>query len=310
MKKISLLMLSATIAFAACEKTIIVPIPEKDPKLVVHALLEKGDPIVVTVGRSRHILKVPGYQSSGWQDAYTVKNAVPIVYENGIAIDTLQYDIPTYTYKSPRNKTILDGKVYTIKVTAPGFVEAEATTVVPSQSVIASVTRVRDARTNSSGNTMDEVTIRLDDPAEKNFYLVQVFSAGYSSNPGYYIYCINTSDKDVEAIGYSDPTDPENCFDGDNILMRDDNFNGRQKQLKLFIDSDNLRENLGPNGEVYRPYIKVKRITEDQFKYILSYDAYESGSDNPFAEPANVFSNVRNGFGIFTAQTMAVDTLR
>jgi hypothetical protein len=299
------------IVLASCEKTVTVEIPQRNPRLVINAWMEKGAVIEAMIGKSRNVLQ-PLDQTGSWNESYVVKNAVPVVYENNIAIDTLVYQSSTFKYISVRNKIVRDGYHYTIRVSAPGFTAAESSTVVPSQSVIAGVSRVRNARSTSNSGTQDEVTIKLDDPAgESNFYLLQFFPANYASGTGYPIYCVSTTDKDLEAIGdNADPFSTENCFDGGSLLMKDVNFNGRQKTLRFYINSYDLNDIILPGGGTARPYVRVHRITEDYFKYVKSYNVYYNASDNPFAEPSNVFSNVKNGYGIFSAYTVASDTLR
>lgn len=298
--KIFSFLFIALIIFSSCEKTVTINIPEKAPRLVVNAILNKNQVIELTVGKSRHILE----SNNTSIETYVVKNAVAVIFENNIPIDTLVYQAVDYTYRSSGNKTIREGYNYTVKVTAPGFTVVEATTIVPSQSEIADVKRVKDARVNSFGDQMDEITVTLNDPAETNFYLLQFMYPDFGGGREHPIICVSTTDKDLEQIGENaDPLSTDNCYDGGNLIMRDNNFNGRQKQLRFHIESTQLQERQGPGGQVKKPYLKLSRITEDYFKYIKSYDVYYNSSDNPFAEPANVFSNVQNGYGIFSVRT-------
>ena len=308
MKRIVLYTLIAILA-VACEKTVKVNIPKKDPKLVVNGLLVKGETISMHIGKSRGVLEPDNYTTS-LIEQYTVKNAVVALFENGVSIDTLAYRPADFDYYSTRSRAPRDGAVYVIKATAPGFTAAEAISEVPSQSVIAGVVWNKNVRTDLDGMSIDDITIKLNDPAaEKNFYMVQVFMAmPYSYVP---IHCVSTLDKDIEQMGETDPLDPDNCYNGGELLMKDVNFNGGQKQLKLSVGSLSLITYTHPiNGTVYRPHIKVYRITEDHFRFLKSMDAYDQASENPFAEPANVFTNVKNGYGIFSISTVAVDTLR
>jgi hypothetical protein len=310
MKRIVLYTLIVIMA-AACEKTVKIDVPKKDPKLVIHGLVTKGYNVTVHIGKSRGVLEPDNFTVS-LQEQYTVKNAVVALLENGVSIDTLVYRANDFAYYSPRNRVPRDGAVYMIRATAPGFMAAEATSDVPSQSVIAGVVWNKNVRVNGSGFSMDDITIKINDPAsEKNFYMVQVISGRPYSNYNA-VYCVSTADKDVEqSMAETDPLDPDNCYDGSKLLMKDVNFNGMLKQLKLSVESGELATYTDPsNGTIYRPHIKVLRITEDRFRFVKSMDAYDAASENPFAEPANVFTNVRNGYGIFSISTVAVDTLR
>ena len=176
MKKISIIIILFFI-LSACEKTVTIDIPQKPSKLVINAWIGKDSLIALHVGKSRYSL-APQNVSGNLLENYTVKNAVPVIFENGVPIDTLVYFSSEYKYRSVRNKRIRQGNTYVVKVTAPGFTEAQSETLVPSQSEIASLQRVRNARTTSNGELEDEITLKINDPAsEKNFYLVQVFGA-------------------------------------------------------------------------------------------------------------------------------------
>ncbi|WP_410963591.1 DUF4249 family protein, partial [Salmonella sp. SAL4455] len=61
----------------------------------------------------------------------------------------------------------------------------------------------------------------------------------------------------------------------------------------------------GGGGIPVKAYVNVLRITEDYFKFVKSYSVYYNSSDNPFAEPSNVYTNVKNGYGIFALLTEA-----
>ena len=303
--KIFVIFFLGIFVFSSCEKNITVNIPKKPPRLVINAILEKTKPIEIMVGKSRHILDSIELSI----EPYIVKNAVVVIFENGIPYDTLIYQPNSYTYTSPQNKKIRDGYTYNLKVSAAGFTSVEASAIVPSISEAPVVTRVKDARVTSYGDHQDEVTVTLNDPAEKNFYLLQIFhaDAGFGGSTEYPIYCASTTDKDLEKVGEDpDPLSTDNCYDAGNLIMKDDNFNGRQKQLRFYIESSQLQDYTLPGGGTSKPYVKLSRISEDYFKYIKSYYiAYDSGG-NPFAEPVNVFTNVINGLGIFSIRSTAV----
>jgi hypothetical protein len=310
MKKLSMILLAAPFLMMGCEKNVQIEIPVKAPSLVLNAWLEKNQVFQITVGKSQSIL-APRNTSGQWGENYVVKNAVPVIYENDIPIDTLVYQPTDFTYTSSHNKNVRAGFSYTVKVNAPGFTQVEAKTAVPSQSAIASVSRAKNARTNSNNVTYDEVTIKLNDPAETNFYLVQFFGASYGGGGTQPIYCVSTNDKDVEPIGdNADPLATDNCYDGGRLLLKDVNFNGAQKIVRFFVESMQLADYVEPTGKINRPYVKVMRVTEDYFRFLKSYSNYYSSNDNPFAEPVNVYGNVKNGYGIFSAYTMAVDSIR
>src|SRR3954463_15724328 len=107
-KTVCLLAVATLLLTISCEKNVNIKIPEKDPSLVVNAVIGKGMDIVVTVGKSLYILKGSG-NPLGNMGLYFVENAQVVVYENGVSIDTLQYKPGDLKYTSPRNRKIRDG---------------------------------------------------------------------------------------------------------------------------------------------------------------------------------------------------------
>src|SRR5688572_20300740 len=138
---ISFVYMLICLVFSACEKTVNIDVPEKEPRLAVQAIFEEGEPFYATVSKSRHIL-VPVNTGTGggsmWRD-YLVTNAVPVIYENGTPVETLVYDASSETYISPANKKARPGFTYSIRVTAPGFKEVEGQAGFPSASEILEV---------------------------------------------------------------------------------------------------------------------------------------------------------------------------
>lgn len=50
---------------------------------------------------------------------------------------------------------------------------------------------------------------------------------------------------------------------------------------------------------VFIPSFPLEYYNEAYFRYLKSYEYLQYNDDNPFAEPANVYSNVKNGYGVF-----------
>ena len=310
MKKSIIYFLILSILWS-CEKQVTINIPEKPPRLVINGWIGKDSTVKVHIGKSKYSL-APQDFSGHLVETYAVKNAVAVLFENNVSIDTLKYDASNYQYHSLRNRKIQLGYTYTIKVNAPNFTEAIAETITPSQATITKLERVRNARTNSNGMVEDELKLTLTDPAgEENYYLVQVYTHVYSHGMSYPVGCLRTTDKDLEQLGYSDPMDSENCYESDKLLLRDVHFNGGQKVLTMYVESSLLDNYIDPTtGRTHRPYVNVIRITKEHFKFMKSFSLYWNTEDNPFAEPVNVFTNVNNGYGIFSAYTKITDSIR
>jgi hypothetical protein len=292
---------------AACEKDIKVPIPPHQPKLVLNGLIRENSVFELSVSKSQGILTAT--PTNDPQSIYRVSNARVLLFENNIPAGELSYNAGTRRYRSLTNKRVTLGRQYRIVAVAPGIKDtAEVLNTVPTRPVITRLTRVANARTNSSGEPLDEITLTFNDPAgEKNYYLVRLQYSPGGNNIYQLVPCIYTNDADVEKDDTDDPFGPEACLNEGRALLRDDNFNGRTKQLKISVSSFYIPASPGP---LPRTIIELWHITEAHFRYLKSRNTYSNTEDNPFAEPALVFSNVKNGYGVFSTYTAAVDSIR
>lgn len=292
----------------SCEKDIIVDVPPQTVKLVVNGIVRTNTNFRVSVSKTAGVLDFPG--SSG----YRVSNAFVQLYENNILKDTLVYDSASNTYSVKRSTRPVAGRTYLLKASAPGFVTAETEAITPNPTPIQSITRRVNVRKDASGNFLDELKITFTDEATPgNHYLFRIRNYRYGGgNTVTYggIECMRSSDRDIEGRTNDDPSEFETCIDRE-FFMRDINFNGRTKEVVLFINHTALEpvfiQSLNRN---YKPIVELHSITADHYKYSKSIGAYRDAEDNPFAEPVLVYSNIKNGYGIFTTFDLARDTIR
>lgn len=303
--------LGAMVLLGACEKNVTVEIPATDPKIVMFCNQRLNTDFTAAVTRTRGILD-PVTGINGPVEPFRLNNATVLMYENDVLLDTLKYDAASNTYSTRRARRPLPGRRYRLKASAPGYADVEAISAVPPQMVVSSFQYVKNVRTNADGDPMNDINISFNDPpGEKNFYLVRVrvcyFNGGIYSDA----YCVSTKDRDVEANADFDPTSADPCYDGGRLLMKDDNFNGRLKQLKLSVNDFEVQTFVdGNNGRRYLPFVEIWQITEDYYKYLKSDNAFNISSGNPFAEPVLIYTNVKNGWGVFSVYTAATDSLR
>jgi hypothetical protein len=197
-------------------------------------------------------------------------------------------------------------------VAAKDFTAIEAETETPATTKIVSISRRENARKDADGNFLDEVKFRFkDDAAVANFYLVKLKSPFIlGTTIGYQgIYCIRSNDKDIDRNGSSDPDDFDNCIDQE-FLMTDKNFNGSTKEIILFIQHYDLEPVSDQANNKYYPLVEFNSITADDYKYKKSYAAYQEARDNPFAEPVLIYTNVKNGYGIFSTYGVNQEFIR
>lgn len=278
----------------SCEKEIIVDVPPHEPKLTVNSVTYTGDTIAVKVGESVDVLKHKYGANMGLTDAVVQIQAGDKTPVN------MKYDNAKGMYIS--DMVAEPGLVYSVKAVAPGFSEVSATSRAPRVVKIQSLQRIKDVRLDMDGNTQDELRLTFDDPAgEKNYYIITISASFMVNNYQETAYsgCINTADPSVETL-YDESIDQNTCIESNGIFLRDELFDGKRKELRLFVRSTDLQgQELPGYGMVY-PTIEIQHVTEEYFRYIKSSRYATINSGNPFAEPANVYTNIKNGFGIFS----------
>lgn len=283
------------LAFAACTKEVKVNIPEHQSSLVISSNTLVDDTFRLQVGKSAAILKYkPNLDLS-------VPNATVLLYEGDKPLGAMHYDNVNGMYTAENIAEA--GKKYTIKVSAPGFNSAESMSEVPSAVKIKSIKRIPNARVDIDGVQQDEVRISFDDPvATEDFYVLSLVIPVVEDSfmhGSMYSTCVNTNDPSVESI-YNESIDQNTCLSSDGIFFRDALFNGTTKELRIFVASNVLQAVEDVNGTLFYPGIELQHVPEAYFRYQKSYRFASENMGNPFAEPTNVYSNVKNGYGIFS----------
>jgi Domain of unknown function (DUF4249) len=52
--------------------------------------------------------------------------------------------------------------------------------------------------------------------------------------------------------------------------------------------------------------MELRAITPEYYRYYKSQELYADAQGNPFAEPITVYTNIREGYGIFAAYSPAL----
>lgn len=306
MKKIVFILI--IILITSCEKTITVSIPAAQPKLFIEGITESGDIFKVRVGKVASVLTVTD------SNTFKVNDALVQLYVNNVITDTLIYNPLSHNYIA-KNKTIaIPGNTYLIKAAAEGYFTAEAETTTPAVTLIQDITRKVNVRKDNMGNEMDEIKISFQDNGDQtNYYLFKIKGPiyAYDTNVVYSSFpCLYSGDADIDRNEVTDPTSINNCIFSE-FFMTDKNFNGRQKEITLFTQSNYLTPYLNTdNNKLYRAVIELYSINDAYYKYRKSYDNYFNNNDNPFSEPVLVYSNVKNGYGLFSSVNVVRDTIR
>jgi len=294
-----------------CEMEQEVDLPEHEPKLTLRLALANVDTLEehsiryqytqLFIGRSQSVMQ-PDENLTGMDNAtidlYNEKGVVVEVYkhtgkaENG-------YDYEGY-YAPTKNFVPEPGKTYTIRASAHTFQYIEATTTMPEKATVA------DSGFNGQPSATNSYTIEgnlkltiADKPGMKNYYRIVAFPMDSA---------YTRIDFPVYSIDADDGTDFGNNEKprlGD--LFSDELYPSGKITLLTRIAFPSIDYASFQTGKKrYAKYleVQVQQLTEAEYLFVKTLEAQRRSSDNPFAENQNVYSNVRNGYGVLGGVTV------
>lgn len=212
-----------------------------------------------------------------------VKDALVVLYRNGLVTDTAKYIDSLEQYFCICKTEASDE----IRITAhsEGADPVEAIATIPSKVNIDSLEILLNS--GSVGDEgYNELTICFADPKnEINFYELSTDGSLIKSNESF-----------ITSQPYYPPEYDVWAISLDALYFSDETFNGEQVSLTAYY-----------NGPVfYGPQnICLRSISEGYFKYRTSFlqQQYRRRSNSYFkqSEPVEVYSNVKNGYGVLGA---------
>ena len=262
-------------------------------KLVVTCFLSPQDTVLaVKVNRSQPVL---GESTGSSNTGASVTDATVTLSEGGRTA-TLRYDARLDYYRADGGQLpVVAGRTYSLVVQTPAGERAEASCTVPESVIVTSVV-LDSALENRFGRQRRRyfVRSRWQDPAgHANYYLTT----------GTYGFLVN------------DPTVPGSeqfnylSLNQNNGLLTYYNTDGRE------MISERLYINIGStisSGQAKITTVTVNLLNIDQ-AYYQYWDAIKrqpQASDNPFAEPVLIPSNIRGALGFLGAYNHSALTVK
>lgn len=282
MKKYTIIL--SILLLSACELIVDIDVPFENPQLTVNAFFTPDSVWSATVALNRHILSDTALAR--------IDNALLIVFDGDTPLDTLE-NTSEGKYRSDSGKPVA-GKQYSIRCEAPGYASVTARSVIEEPAIISDVI-IQTTFTNFSSSSLVRIKFP-DDPQVKNYYQLFVES-GYESIDrqtgekrfSYNDVPLESADPDI----YSQSIKIHNSF-----LIKDILFNGKEAELVY-------KSQYGLSGHAGIRVI-LRTVSADFYKYKSTALVQEETSDNPFAQPVNVYKNIENGFGIFAGYSTSV----
>ena len=304
------ILFSLILAFTwACTKTLDFDDNGVGNLIVLNSLISPDSCVSGRISQSTSILK--GNRYGGVSEGSNIKGSVEL-YENGIKVGQINSVNGNFRFTEIKPKT---GNTYRIVVTSNGK-QADAETTIPNQVEVisADTTTIR----NEWGNML-YFKIKFRDSSEKDYYrivitnesMVRLTNLEDTIKTRYYINRYSgsfTSDDPVFKSVYnnfgSDIIDmgPDNSYN----IFPDDYFQGKDYFIQTWMsgfNNDYPTDNLTYfSHQVYsRRIIQVQKLSKGYYNYMKYLRLYEFYRDNPISEPVPVYSNVKNGAGIFAS---------
>jgi hypothetical protein len=277
----------------SCEKEIEFKGEGKQPLLVLDAILETDAPPLITLTRSVFFLT----NSNNSADASV--NGATVKLTN--VTDGIDYFLTTsasgiYT----GNTNIKQNTVYRIEISHPDFPS------ISSEMRTTSNIALIDFDTSSIAEPFDTkhlVTFHFQDPIGLNFYSVITSSVKKVSEYDYDNNLLSIDTITSTDIAYTE--DPSLAvYTWNTFLFNDLLFEAKLKSMKLQIYQTYYGSGGGTtNTEYLSRTVKLINLTEDAFKYFKTIE--NNQPNGPFNDPTNVFTNVKNGLGIFGSYSVS-----
>jgi hypothetical protein len=306
----------------SCQRDII-DIPDTGRKIVINGLITTDSLLNVRISKSFYY---NNYKAEVGMD--TLNNARVLFYSNNSYADSLHlasnyypfdwYFFYSSNYWSNRTRPIT-GKEYKIIVQAPGYPDASASITVPNLVKIEKLDTSRfivapDPNYPDMSNVRFKCQISFSDPAdETNYYLIRV------SKFSIYEWWTETSDIRITT---QDPIVEEKLARYNEIFaiaFSDKVINGKKSNSQFIVDANSIGMPFLDNSAtvdgnpipIYKTvvYFSLYSISEEYFWYIQTLNLYNKNFGNPLTEPVIIYSNIKDGYGIFAAAAVSSDSL-
>lgn len=279
----------------SCETIIDVDLPQHVPALVVNSTFSNSDTtFIIQLSETTGILEQEDYYSNYGN----VNGGLIELFENDqpIGIATQQENGLYYFPYTPKTNN-----KYTIKASKEGYALVNATDKVPA------INKTLTIEELDQSNDEFNLSFSFNDPEESNYYLVDLYAVEpyydyyYDEDTSYQIYLGDRLQKLFYQEEGADFDEFENY--NESRIFSDELFNGQKFNQKINFYYYPYYQNIDGNQseEATRFVLQLKNVSDAYYRYSITKYNQSSSQDNPFAEPAQVYNNIENGYGIFAS---------
>lgn len=278
----------------SCELVVDVDLPEFKPSLVINSVIHPDTTFIIDLSTNRSIL------DSNY-DFPRVSGATLYLHEDGTLKGTFSEsnDFPgryTFdTYPSP-------GATYKIVAEKSGLPTAEAQAVIPTRETVVEIREISN-RNDVSNMRIIKLAYSIDDSEGEDFYETRLYWISH-----YYEHHYDEEKdslikgemkKQLIDLHYSFLSADINEFEGTNpyYFFDDELFDGQKKRIT--IEFEDPSSQWDTDTMEYR--LHVRKLSKDYYQYLITSNLQKDSGGDGFSEPVQVYSNIKNGYGIFGA---------
>ena len=293
MKHSVILLIIILFSFTGCIKVLNDDLKSEKTKLVVNGVISPDTIISLNVSHTFNIFDAEINENMPFIDNATVK-----FYQDGEYLFDLENQDTGYYTKNFYPQT---GKQYSITVSAPDYDDVSAETKIPL-----AVKIVKFDTTTTFYYEYDTKYMKLnadltynDPPGEENYYML---------TGQYHLFYEQGDINETVELDLTVPEGEAELFDnayGSYLLWSDKLINGQEvtihfSYLQWYMGYGNGKEPLNMTFTFY-----FKSVSKDYYFYLKTLSLYhETNNIDPFMEPVVIYSNIKNGYGIFGSYNM------
>lgn len=277
--------------WTSCEKIIDISIPDKERKIVVNGLINPDQPVRINLSRSLSVLEKDSLIPC-------IGGEVNLFQGSGL-IGKFQEETGGY-YSLPGFLPLV-GQSYRLTASYGALKPVEATAVLPAVVPIISV----DTTTiyGPYGPQDFRISVSFKDPLG----IHNLYALGADMTYKEIDHSTNSyTGKKITSSAY--------IFGNSDQFVKDEttNFNGRLFFDDLLFDGLNKTMTFDISNFSYFDSdtiwldVKLEQLDPNYYIYMMSYDAYYQAHNNPLSEPVQVYTNVKDGYGIFSGSSSSV----
>jgi hypothetical protein len=307
--KIAIVFIAATFV-SSCDEEFIVEIDDTSNLIVVNSFFNGDEELSVTVTKS-----MPPQKN---QVVVELKNAKVSLFENNNFVEELTY------LKTPNdsigrfisNTTPVIGATYRIEAETP---EEDIKQKVSTQSVLPErIEIVSDTAVWLKWTTEKDSTflirfyfeITFNDPPADNYYYIT------AAAPVYEMDTINNT-REFCFWEYAEILTGElpghELYINNALLFKDATFNSTTKKISgtatMHSSINNFNSDIDENKKYFidksKLHIVLHSLSKDAYNFCSSYAKKIEMSDDIYSEPVVIYSNVKNGLGIFAGENIS-----